>query len=73
MKIRSENAYKILLARPETETVLVNADVLFLLNIDFLAQCRLIASPQQKFPSFFFPNAPNPGGDTIATGGGTII
>lgn len=73
MKIRSDNAYKILSPLPGTENVLVNVDLLFLLNIDFLAQCRLIASPQQKFPSFLFPSTPNPGGDIIAAGDGTII
>ena len=47
-----------------TEETLVNVDLLSLLN-GFLAPCWLLVSPQQKFPSLLFPNAPHPRATTI--------
>lgn len=52
------------------EKVLLNVDLLSWLKIDFLARCRLLAGPQQEFPSFLFPIGPNPGGTPLPQGAG---
>lgn len=71
IRLKSDNAYKMLIPLPGTEEIVIKVDLL--LNIDFLAQCWLIVGPQQKFPSSLFPITPNPGGTAMATGGRTII
>lgn len=38
-----------------------------LVNMDFRAQRWLMEGPPQKFPSFLFPNSPNPGGTIFAS------
>ena len=72
MGIQSGNAYKMLILVLATEKTLVNVDLLSLLN-GFLAPCWLLVSPQQKFPTLPFPNAPHPRATTITSDGRTII
>ena len=72
MRIQSGNASKMLILVLATEETLVNVDLLSLLN-GSLAPCWLLVSPQQKFPSLLFPNAPQPRVTTITPGGRAII
>lgn len=58
MKIKPSNGYKMLIPGPGTEKVLVNVNLLSSLNIDFLAQCWLIASAEGSFLSL--PHHPKP-------------
>lgn len=67
MKIKSDNAWKMLITLPGTEKILVNVDPL--LTIDVLTQLWPTGGPWQKFPSILFPLPPNPGSSAIATGG----
>lgn len=67
MKIKSDNAWKMLIPLPGTEKILVNVDPL--LTIDVLTQLWPTGGPRQKSPSILFPIPPNPGSNAIATGG----